>query len=170
MCAQRVCASECPPSETEAKLISLIQVGFVFTLYSAGLGSPFDNIILVQRTCLIKWTRLSNASPKTFNILKIEFSIVVLLNDSAEGRMMAHNRFSCRKMYIPLIMGEKMDYAIRNIKFIVLCAGIYFFGGGGGGEGWDMKNVAIPHQCQIFIWDRLSLICLWFFWKIIMVV
>ena len=24
MCAQRVCASECPPSETEAKLISLI--------------------------------------------------------------------------------------------------------------------------------------------------
>ena len=51
-------------------------------------------------------------------------------------------------------MGEKTDYEIRNIKFIMH---IFLFfgggegGGGGGGKGWDMRNVAIPHQCQIFI-------------------
>ena len=32
MCAQHVCASECPPSETEAKLISLI-FNFVSSLF-----------------------------------------------------------------------------------------------------------------------------------------
>ena len=32
MCAQHVCGSECPPSETEAKLISLI-FNFVSSLF-----------------------------------------------------------------------------------------------------------------------------------------
>ena len=81
---------------------------------------------------------------KTFNILKIEFSIVILVNDSAGGRMMAHNHFSRRKMYILLIMGEKTDYEIWNIKFIVLHIYldiyVFFFGGGGGrkGEIWGI--------------------------------
>ena len=136
MCAQRVCAPECPPSETEAKLISLIQVGFVFTLYSAGLGSPFDNIILVQRTRLIKWTRLSNASPKTFNILKIEFSIVILVNDSV-GEWWLITIFPVEKCTFSFSWAKIMDYEIRNITFIVLYIylEIYVFFGGEGGGG-----------------------------------
>ena len=71
--------------------------------------------------------------------MKIEFSIVFLLNDSAGGRMMAHNRFSRRKMYIPLIMGEKNG--LWDQKYYVYCAVyiyryiyIYIFFLGGGGE------------------------------------
>ena len=42
-------------------------------------------------------------------------------------------------MYILLIMGEKTDYEIWNIKFIVLHIYldiyVFFFGGGGGRKG-----------------------------------
>ena len=73
-----------------------------------------------------------------------------------EGERWLITIFPVEKCTFSLSWAKKTGYEIRNIKFIVLYIylDIYiyiFFLFGGGGEGWNMRNVAIPHRYQIFI-------------------